>query len=35
MSVMEMSHRLKEFVAIADEAEKNLRDILVYPPSVR
>jgi len=31
MSVMEMSHRSKEFVAIADEAEKNLRDILDVP----
>merc|ERR1719215_1234668 len=31
MSVMEMSHRSKEFVAIASEAEKNLRDILEVP----
>jgi len=31
MSVMEMSHRSKEFVAIASEAEKNLRDILDVP----
>lgn len=31
MSVMEMSHRSKEFVAIANEAEKNLRDILDVP----
>lgn len=31
MSVMEMSHRSKEFVAIASEAEKNLRDILDIP----
>merc|ERR1719263_1317747 len=31
MSVMEMSHRSKEFVAIATEAEKNLRDILDVP----
>lgn len=31
MSVMEMSHRSKEFMAIATEAEKNLRDILDIP----
>jgi len=31
MSVMEMSHRSKEFMAIASEAEKNLRDILSVP----
>jgi len=31
MSVMEMSHRGKEFVSIATEAEKNLRDILAVP----
>jgi phosphoserine aminotransferase len=31
MSVMEMSHRSKEFVAIAKEAEKDLRDILGVP----
>merc|ERR1719163_1341515 len=31
MSVMEMSHRSKEFVGIANEAEKNLRDILDVP----
>jgi phosphoserine aminotransferase len=31
MSVMEMSHRSKEFVAIAKEAEKDLRDILSIP----
>jgi len=31
MSVMEMSHRSKEFVAIAKEAEKDLRDILDVP----
>jgi len=31
MSVMEMSHRSKEFVAIAAEAEKNLRDLLDVP----
>jgi len=31
MSVMEMSHRSKEFMAVASEAEKNLRDILGVP----
>jgi len=31
MSVMEMSHRSKQFVAIADAAEKDLRDILSVP----
>ncbi|CAE7568317.1 serC [Symbiodinium natans] len=31
MSVMEMSHRSKEFMAIAAEAEKNLRDIFAVP----
>jgi phosphoserine aminotransferase len=31
MSVMEMSHRGKEFVQIAKEAEANLRDVLSVP----
>jgi len=31
MSVMEMSHRGKEFVGIANEAEKNLRELLDVP----
>jgi phosphoserine aminotransferase len=31
MSVMEMSHRGKEFVAIAAEAEKDLRELLAIP----
>jgi len=31
MSVMEMSHRSKEFVAIATEAEKDLRDLFDVP----
>jgi len=31
MGVMEMSHRGKEFVQIAKEAEKNLRDVLDVP----
>jgi len=35
MSVMEMSHRGKEFVAIAAEAEKDLRKLLSVPSSYR
>merc|ERR1719159_1690070 len=31
MSVMEMSHRGKEFTGIAKEAEKDFRDILCIP----
>ena len=31
MSVMEMSHRGKEFIAIAEEAEQLLRDLLAVP----
>jgi len=31
MSVMEMSHRSKEFIGIAKDAEKDLRDILGVP----
>merc|ERR1719150_2666755 len=31
MSVMEMSHRSKDFMQIASEAEKNLRDIFGVP----
>jgi len=31
MSVMEMSHRSKEFMNIANEAEKNMRDIMRIP----
>ena len=31
MSVMEMSHRSKEFMTIASEAEKDLRDIFGVP----
>ena len=33
MSVMEMSHRGKEFVGIAAEAEKDLRELLAIPAS--
>jgi phosphoserine aminotransferase len=31
MSVMEMSHRGKEFIGIAEEAERDLRDLLAVP----
>ena len=31
MCVMEMSHRGKEFMSIAAEAEKDLRDLLAIP----
>jgi phosphoserine aminotransferase len=31
MSVMEMSHRGKEFISIADEAEADLRELLAIP----
>jgi phosphoserine aminotransferase len=31
MSVMEMSHRGKEFIAIADQAEADLRELLAIP----
>jgi phosphoserine aminotransferase len=33
MSVMEMSHRGKEFIGIAAEAEKDLRELLAIPAS--
>src|SRR5690606_33061924 len=35
MSVMEMSHRGKEFVAIAAEAEQDLRDLLKVPANYK
>jgi phosphoserine aminotransferase len=35
MSVMEMSHRGKEFVAIAAEAERDLRKLLSIPPGYK
>src|SRR3954451_23205404 len=35
MSVMEMSHRGKEFVAIAAEAEADLRKLLALPGNYR
>ena len=31
MSVMEVSHRSKEFVAVAEQAEQDLRDLLDIP----
>jgi len=35
MSVMEMSHRGKEFIGIAAEAEKELRELLAIPASYK
>jgi len=35
MSVMEMSHRGKEFISIAEAAEKDLRELLAVPPGYR
>jgi len=35
MCVMEMSHRGKEFISIAEEAEKDLRDLLAVPANYR
>jgi phosphoserine aminotransferase len=35
MSVMEMSHRGKEFIAIAEEAEAGLRELLAIPANYR
>jgi len=35
MSVMEMSHRGKEFISIADKAEADLRTLLNIPPSYK
>jgi phosphoserine aminotransferase len=35
MSVMEMSHRGKEFISIAAEAEKDLRELLAIPASYK
>ncbi|PHM40184.1 phosphoserine aminotransferase [Xenorhabdus mauleonii] len=34
-SVMEISHRSKEFVAVATEAEKDLRDLLAIPENYK
>jgi phosphoserine aminotransferase len=35
MSVMEMSHRSKEFVSIAEKAESDLREIMAIPDNYR
>ena len=35
MCVMEMSHRGPEFIAIAEEAEQDLRDLLAIPPGYK
>ena len=35
MCVMEMSHRGKEFIAIAEEAEKDLRELLAVPAAYK
>lgn len=35
MSVMEMSHRGKEFISIAEAAERDLRDLLAVPSNFR
>src|SRR3989440_8030742 len=35
MSVMEMSHRGKEFISIADKAEADLRALLAIPASYK
>ncbi|MES2714224.1 MAG: 3-phosphoserine/phosphohydroxythreonine transaminase [Pseudomonadota bacterium] len=35
MSVMEMSHRGREFIGIAEQAEADLRELLAVPPQFR
>lgn len=35
MGVMEMSHRGKEFISIAQQAESDLRDILAIPANYK
>ena len=35
MSVMEMSHRGKEFIAICEQAENDLRELLAVPPEFK
>lgn len=35
LSVMEMSHRSKDFVAIAEQAEQNLRDLMKIPDNYK
>jgi phosphoserine aminotransferase len=35
LSIMEMSHRSKEFISVAQEAEKDLRDLLSIPANYK
>jgi phosphoserine aminotransferase len=35
LSIMEMSHRSKEFISVAKEAEKDLRDLLAIPANYK
>jgi phosphoserine aminotransferase len=35
MNAMEMSHRSKEFVSIAEKAEADLRELLAIPPNYK
>src|SRR6478736_1369292 len=35
MSVMEMSHRSKAFIGIAEKAEADLRELLAVPPNYK
>lgn len=35
LSIMEMSHRSKEFISVAQEAEKDLRDLLAVPANYK
>jgi len=35
MSVMEMSHRGKEFISIAEQAEADLRELLAVPANYK
>lgn len=34
-SVMEISHRGKEFIRVAEEAEQDFRDLLSIPPTIK
>ncbi|MEE2749009.1 MAG: aminotransferase class V-fold PLP-dependent enzyme, partial [Pseudomonadota bacterium] len=35
MSIMEMSHRSKEFVGVAEKAEQDLRDLMLIPDNYK
>ena len=35
LSIMEMSHRSKEVVAVAEKAEQDLRDLLAIPDNYK